>query len=193
MGTEGEFVLSEVPAEVVGNSVSVGRHRVGSGGILGTDIHGDVILDVHIGTIVGNVAVVADENGRRTEHVLHVVGEPAVEFSHEGVGLVDLQVTGVVEVIGIPAGAVIVGGGIHILISEHQFVLVADIPVEAGENVVEFVFNLMLGIGLTRLPYSVVRLVMLDDFVGELGVEGRVHFVADINRSGKGDICAAFV
>ena len=171
MGTEGQLMLSEVPAEVVRDRIGVGIHAVAAGGVFRADVDGNLVLDIVVGSFVRDVAVVADEDRGRTEHVGDRRGEPGVEFEDEGVGLVGLEEGRIVEIIGTIAGRIAVLVGVHVLVAEHQLVGLVDVPVQAGQDVVGTDVDLVLPDALSGVADLVGLLVEVDQFLGQLGIE----------------------
>ena len=182
MGTKGQFVLAQVPAQVVRNRVRIGVHGVAAGGILRTDVDIDTVLDVVVRTPVRDLAVVADEDRGRAEHVGNRRADPGVEFRDQGIGLVDLQEGRIVEIVGRIAGAVTVLEGIHVLVADHQLVGFVDVPVQARQDVVGTDVDLVLLEILARVADLVGILIETDEFLGKFGGEilvGRTVFQFD--------------
>ena len=182
MGTEGQLVLAQVPAQIIRNRIGVGIHGVAAGGILCTDVDIDTVLDVVVRTPVRDFAVVADEDRSRAEHIGDRRADPGVELGDQGVGLVDLQEGRIVEIVGRIAGGVAVLEGIHILVTDHQLVGFVDVPVHTGQDVVGTDVDLVLLEILARVADLVGVLIEVDELLGEFGGEilvGRAVFQFD--------------
>ena len=94
-------------------------------------------------------------------------------------GLVRHLVGRVVKIIGIASRTVFVGISIHVLIAEHQLVGGVHVPVQAAQDVEGPVRIHVLGERLARVADPVRSLVMVDDALGQIGIEILIHLLAD--------------
>ena len=73
--TQRHLMRTQGPGHVVRQSDRVGAHGVGTRGVFRSQVDGHVVLDVHVGAMIGHVAMVAYEHARHAQHVLQVRGQ----------------------------------------------------------------------------------------------------------------------
>ena len=89
---EGDIVLASKDGQVVGQGIGVAGHRVGAGGIIRTQTEENLVADIHRSTLVGHITMVADDHRRGPQFVGQPVGQAGVQFCHESIGPVGLEI-----------------------------------------------------------------------------------------------------
>ena len=184
VGTYSEGVVAGEDGKVVGEGPGVGIHGVCTGGVLGSEVnHGLLSRNVHVGTLIRHFAMVALEHCGYTEVVVDLVAQTGVELGDDRMCPCGHLVAGIVEVVGIASGAVIVLGGIHQLIADHELVGLVDVPVHAAQKADGAGLYLMGAVALGEIAIGIVGLlVMVDHRGGEVRSEVSVILASDGDR-----------
>ena len=170
--TEGHRVDTHRLGQVVGQGVDVLIEVVGLGGTLVTDADGTVahaadLEHRELGT--EGFALVADTHVGDTELVVQVIGQTALELTHEGVGL-GHEVVAVVGSVQIGSGAHgIELLGAHQAVTEGSVMLVVDVPVQFGRHFVGLGIDLQVGREGTRVLITLGLGLVHDIIVNLLG------------------------
>ena len=178
VGTEGNRVDTQRLGQVVGQGEDVLIEVVGLGGTLVTDADGTVahaadLEHRELGT--EGFALVADTHVGDTEFVVQVIGQTALELTHEGVGLGD-EVVAVVRGVQIGSGAHgIELLGAHQAVTERSVMTVIDVPVQLGSHLIGLGIDLQVGREGTRI-FVTLGLGLVHDIIVNLLSGFSIHF-----------------